>query len=134
VSPPCSFSPAYQRSRASGSASPREDHPWSERRPSSSQRSASLSLEPTGSKIGWGRREGRARRLPEWAKSQSRRPQARANGWVLASVAPPQVAVRTCTTKSEDSRCSQAFTSSERIDPFGGAGSFSTVADGSPPG
>jgi hypothetical protein len=53
---------------------------------------------------------------------------------VLASEGAPQVAVRMCTTKSEDSRCSQALTSSERIEPTGGAGSFRTVAEGSPPG
>jgi hypothetical protein len=93
-----------------------------------------VSVEPTGSKSWLGRAWGRSPRLPEWAKSQSRRPQAREKGWVLASDGAPQVALRMCTTKSEDSRCSQAFTSSERIDPTGGAGSLSTVAEGSPPG
>jgi hypothetical protein len=55
-------------------------------------------------------------------------------GCVFASVMAPQVAWRTWTTKSDDSRCSHASTSWLRMLPEVGAGSFSTAAEGSPPG
>ena len=42
--------------------------------------------------------------------------------------------VERVSTKSDDSRCSQALTSSLRMLPCGGAGSLSTDAEGSPPG
>ena len=61
-------------------------------------------------------------------------PQLRLNGCVLASLTLPHVAVRMCSTSSDDSRCSHAFTSSLRMLPCGGAGSLSTEALGSPPG
>jgi hypothetical protein len=108
--------------------------PFSAKRLMSSQNTSSVSVEPTGWKRASGRRGGRWRRLPEWAKSQSRPPQERWKGWVLASLMAPQVAERMWTTNREVSRCSQARMSSERMEPWGGAGSLSTEAEGSPPG
>ena len=105
---------------------------FSAARPSRSQRICSLSVDPTGSKrVGWG---SRCSRLPLWAISQSRRPQARWKGWVFASVIAPQVAVRMWTRKMLDSSRSQAETSALRMLPCDGAASFITSAAGSPPG
>ncbi len=117
-----------------GSASPMLFQPLSAKRFISSQKMSSVSVAPTGSNGAPGRSSSRWSSEPACPKSQSRRPQARRKGWVLASEMAPQVARRTWSRKMEDSRCSQAFTSSERIEPLGGAGSLSTDAAGSPPG
>ena len=98
------------------------------------QKISSVSVDPTGWKAGSRSASTRCLRLPLWPTSQSRPPYARQKGWVLASLMLPQVAVRMCKTKIDDSRCSQALTSSLRMDPCGGAGSLSTEAEGSPPG
>ncbi len=97
-----------------------------------SQRICSLSVEPMGSKRAGG--SSFRSRLPLWAMSQSRRPQARWKGWVFASVIAPQMAVRMCTRKIDDSSRSQAETSALRMLPCAGAASLSTSAAGSPPG
>ena len=73
-------------------------------------------------------------RLPAWPIIHSRPPQPRTKGCVFASVFGPHVAVRTWRTKSDDSRCSHAFTSSPRMLPRAGAGSLRTDAEGSPAG
>ena len=99
---------------------------------SRSQKTSSVSVEPTGSKRPSTTR--RSRKLPLWPKSQSRPPCARENGCVFASLFWPHVAVRMWTTKMDDARWSHAFTISLRMLPFSGAGSFRTDADGSPPG
>ena len=125
---------ARQPRSVSRSASPMELQPHSATRFISSQKMSSVSVEPTGSNVAWRSSCGRWRRLPAWAKSQSRRPQARVKGWVFASVIAPHVAWRMCSTNTEDSRCSHAATSWLRMLPCGGAGSFSTAAEGSPPG
>ncbi len=94
----------------------------------------SLSVAPTGSNSGSGRRIGRRSRLPLWAKSHSRPPQARANGWVFASVSAPQRAVRRWSTKVDDSLWSARRTSSDCGLPWMGAASLCTVTDCSPGG
>ncbi len=73
-------------------------------------------------------------RLPECAITQSRRPHARWNGWVLASVSAPHFAVRMWSTKMLDASRSQAATSALRMVACEGAASFNTSAAGSPPG
>jgi len=115
-----------------GGTSPRLRKPQSAMRASRSQRICSVSVEPTGSncEVSASLRS----RLPLWAMSQSRRPHERWNGWVFASVMAPQMAVRTCMTKMDDSSRSQAETRALRRLPCEGAASLRTRAAGSPPG
>ena len=101
-------------------------------RPSSAQNTCSESVEPTGSKRL--APSSLCCKLPECAITHSRRPQARWNGCVFASVNAPHMAVRMWTRKIDDSRRSHADTSALRIDPWGGAASLSTSAAGSPSG
>src|SRR5579872_3494980 len=103
-------------------------------RASSTQKTRSSDLAPTGSKCGSGTSLKGEARLPAWPNIHSRPPQLRTKGCVLASVLGPHVALRTCKTKRDDSRCSHAFTSSPRMLPRGGDGSLSTEAEGSPAG
>ena len=67
-------------------------HPASAMRSSRSQKTSSVSVDPTGSKRP--PTSSRSRKLPLCPMSQSRPPWAREKGWVLAALFCPQVAVR----------------------------------------
>ena len=131
-SDPRVFSSRSHSCSARGSASPIDRHPRAAMRPSRTQKTRSVSVAPIGSKRFSGSSSRRDTRLPAWPIIHSRPPQPRTKGCVFASVFDPQMAVRMWSTNSDDSRCSQALTSSPRMLPRDGAGSLRTDAEGSP--